>query len=71
MTYRLERFGDKYCQRIVDDRGDVVALAIAYANGAWGLHDTDDQPLKRGFAKPKDVLAAFVEMKRGTPAPSI
>ncbi len=71
MAYRLERFGDKDCQRIVNEDGAVVAFAMAYANGAWGLHDADDRPLKRGFARPKDVLAAFVEMKRGEPAPSI
>ena len=71
MAYKLERFGNKDCQRIVDDHGTVVAFAMAYSNGAWGLHDLNDRPLKRGLAKPKDVLVAFIEMQNNVPVPYI
>lgn len=42
---KLEAFGDANARRIVNEAGEVVAMALRLANGRWRLFDVNEQPL--------------------------
>ncbi len=60
LRHRLENY-DSVSKRIVDQEGQVVALALKLGNDQWCLSDTNGTRVsKAAFATPKDALAAFI-----------
>lgn len=46
--FKLERFGDKDCVRIVrrgtpDGKFEIYALIMRYSNGMWAVHGLNDR----------------------------
>lgn len=63
--HRIEKF-DRISRRIVDENGEVVALALLLGNNRWCLSDTNGIRIaKEAFASPKEVLGAFVTRQIG------
>jgi hypothetical protein len=58
MALKLET-SNADAKRILKD-GQLVAFALALANGRWGLYDRDDKKLTvETFATPKAALKAY------------
>ncbi|WP_173050066.1 hypothetical protein [Bosea sp. ANAM02] len=61
--HRIEKY-DRVSRRIVDEAGQVVALALLLGNDQWCLADTEGKRIGRtAYAAPKDALSAFVTQR--------
>ncbi len=60
MTYKLEAFGDKNARRITLDE-KVIALVMAYTNGAWAVQDINGKRIAPFGKSAKDAFNLWVK----------